>query len=476
MQVWHQADLTEAIRLANQPDKLLLVLITDTSDRTNQFEALFRDDVVCQTLGDAFVCLKLASATEEARLFGQIYTISTTPLLYIIKGGHPVHRQSELCSVTEFVKQLNCAKQTNVSPPSHVRHAAVTSPNTTSHTPRGVNIPEGSSQRPGTNSVSVSTSRPPNNPLDSHGSRTTVSLMTSCSLSELPSARTTSTLPASHHNSSLSSSKTNIPSTSALTHRHKTTSGVAKNDLHRSLVSPLPKAEPKQPMGIDSPITHLAIRLLDGSTLRAEFASSQTLHDLRHYITNHRTDSIVPYHLLQLYPRQQFTSAQDNQTLRELGLVPSSTLVLKPLAPEEITPVQRITQRTIHKVNESLACIWAFILWIWQYIFRFWRYLVGLVRGNHRHRHALGPTQAADSTNRGSAIRTHPSRLERLKRNQSTTHTPKEPSDRTVHSTAGNSVHASKIRKRSGIVSIHSLQDPTSDDDLSYNGNSTNMQ
>ncbi|KAJ1970128.1 hypothetical protein IWQ62_000168 [Dispira parvispora] len=476
MNVWHQADLSEAIRLARQPGKLLLVLITDTSDGTKQFEALFQDDVVRRTLGDTFVCLKLVSTTEEARLFGQIYTISTTPILYIIKGGLPVHRQSELCSVEELVKQLNYVKQTRTSPQPHIGNAAGTSPNAIPPIPSGINTREGHSQRPRTNSGSASASCSPSNPSDNHGTRTAISPVGSDGLPDLTSAKTTTIRATSHHNSSPASSQANIPSTSGLTHRRNTTPARAKYGPQRSLAPSPPVTEPKQPMGIDSPVTHLVIRLLDGSTLRAEFASSQTLHDLRHYIANHRTDSTAPYHLLQLYPRQQFTPAQDNQTLRELGLVPSSTLVLKPLAPEETTPVQRITQQTTHQVNEGMAHIWAFILWMWQCIFRFWRCLTGLMRGNHRQHHAADPAQAADPTGRDSVVHTHPTRLERLNQSQSHSHTPEVPSGRAVHPAVSGSVHASKIRKRSGIVTIHSLQDSTSDDDVSYNGNSTNMQ
>ncbi|KAJ1553577.1 hypothetical protein HK405_007518, partial [Cladochytrium tenue] len=70
----------------------------------------------------------------------------------------------------------------------------------------------------------------------------------------------------------------------------------------------------------------LSIRLFDGSTLRNRFKAEETLKDVRKYINNEA--KVSSFDIFLLYPRTLLTD--EAKTLKELDLVPSASLVLRP--------------------------------------------------------------------------------------------------------------------------------------------------
>lgn len=78
---------------------------------------------------------------------------------------------------------------------------------------------------------------------------------------------------------------------------------------------------------------HCAIqtRLLDGSTIRHRFSSSDTLRDVRAWVDENRGDSKEPYSfkvLLTPLPSKTIDATEEDKSLQELELAPSSTLIL----------------------------------------------------------------------------------------------------------------------------------------------------
>jgi len=80
---------------------------------------------------------------------------------------------------------------------------------------------------------------------------------------------------------------------------------------------------------------HLQIRLFDGSSVRASFLPSATVHrDLRPWIDRQRTDGKQPYNLKQVLtplPSHTISVVEEEQTLKDLGLGPASNLVMVPI-------------------------------------------------------------------------------------------------------------------------------------------------
>lgn len=80
----------------------------------------------------------------------------------------------------------------------------------------------------------------------------------------------------------------------------------------------------------------LQVRLFDGSTIRTRLPSKTTVaHDVRAWVDEARTDGKDPYTFkVILTPRPNRAidhAAEEDQTLQELGLTPSATLVLTPV-------------------------------------------------------------------------------------------------------------------------------------------------
>lgn len=76
----------------------------------------------------------------------------------------------------------------------------------------------------------------------------------------------------------------------------------------------------------------LSIRLFDGRALKHRFSSSDTLQQVREWVDTNRTDGDQPYTFFQTIPKKTFGAGEEQYTLRQLELTPSSTLILKPIA------------------------------------------------------------------------------------------------------------------------------------------------
>lgn len=97
---------------------------------------------------------------------------------------------------------------------------------------------------------------------------------------------------------------------------------------------------PQQPEAIQLPSRgggahcNLQIRLLDGSTIRGRFPSDAKLGtEVREWIDENRTDSDEPYTfriVLTPLPNKALEPSEEADSLLNLGLAPSSTLVLVP--------------------------------------------------------------------------------------------------------------------------------------------------
>jgi hypothetical protein len=85
---------------------------------------------------------------------------------------------------------------------------------------------------------------------------------------------------------------------------------------------------------------NIQVRLLDGSTIRSSFSSTTTLSEsIRPWIDASLRESLpassIPgytlKHLMPPGPARSFTLTEERETLSELGLLPSATLVLVPI-------------------------------------------------------------------------------------------------------------------------------------------------
>lgn len=83
-----------------------------------------------------------------------------------------------------------------------------------------------------------------------------------------------------------------------------------------------------------SDMTALQVRLFDGSTMRSRFKTNATLKDVRKWVDDTRHDGSLPYTFKQVLtplPNKNIDTTEESKGLGELGLAPSSTLVLIPV-------------------------------------------------------------------------------------------------------------------------------------------------
>ncbi|KAG6038544.1 hypothetical protein E4U41_004112 [Claviceps citrina] len=80
--------------------------------------------------------------------------------------------------------------------------------------------------------------------------------------------------------------------------------------------------------------TSIQVRLLDGSTIRSRFKTASPVRHLRQWVDAARTDGSTPYVLKQLLtpqPNRPIDDTEEDKSLGEVGLSPSSTLILVPI-------------------------------------------------------------------------------------------------------------------------------------------------
>jgi hypothetical protein len=111
------------------------------------------------------------------------------------------------------------------------------------------------------------------------------------------------------------------------------------------------------PSRSDGPHCNLQVRLLDGSRIRARFPSDQTLSEhVRKWVDENRTDGDDPYTfriLLTPLPNKAIEPAEESETLRNLGLTPSATLLLVPVV------------RAATAFERSGGFLWQGWDWVW---------------------------------------------------------------------------------------------------------------
>ncbi|AEO54833.1 hypothetical protein MYCTH_2297891 [Thermothelomyces thermophilus ATCC 42464] len=87
----------------------------------------------------------------------------------------------------------------------------------------------------------------------------------------------------------------------------------------------------RPPAGKQSEHCAIQVRLFDGSTIRNRFSSTDTLNDVRNWVNEARGDGKDAFTfkvLLTPMPSRTIDVTEENKTLRELELTPSSTLIL----------------------------------------------------------------------------------------------------------------------------------------------------
>lgn len=95
----------------------------------------------------------------------------------------------------------------------------------------------------------------------------------------------------------------------------------------------------------------MQVRIFDGSTIRSRFPSNQTLRtNVRAWVDGERSDGDIPYTFKQILapmPNRILSISEEEESLQDLGLTPSATLVMVPV--QGYTAAYSGDQGLIHK-------------------------------------------------------------------------------------------------------------------------------
>ncbi|PNP49518.1 hypothetical protein THARTR1_09840 [Trichoderma harzianum] len=115
-----------------------------------------------------------------------------------------------------------------------------------------------------------------------------------------------------------------------------------------------------------SEMASIQVRLFDGSTIRSRFKTASPLKEVRRWVDENRGEGNAPYTFKQVLtplPNKNIDATEEGKALGELGLVPSSTLVLIPVQ-KYSSAYSAAEQQQKSFFSKFLAMILGFFTWL----------------------------------------------------------------------------------------------------------------
>ncbi|KAL7916282.1 hypothetical protein GGI35DRAFT_29931 [Trichoderma velutinum] len=141
-----------------------------------------------------------------------------------------------------------------------------------------------------------------------------------------------------------------------------------------------------------SEMASIQVRLFDGSTIRSRFKTASPLKEVRRWVDENRGEGNAPYTFKQVLtplPNKNIDATEESKALGELGLVPSSTLVLISVQ-KYSSAYSAADQQQKSFFSKFLAMILGFFTWLLS--------LVGLGGGQREAARERGTSDATART------------------------------------------------------------------------------
>ncbi|KAM0307383.1 hypothetical protein ACHAPM_000096 [Fusarium culmorum] len=402
--MFYQGTLQEGISTAVSQQKLVLCFVADDSDESSQWETEFLADDTLRNLFEGHVLLRLEAGSDEAGFLAQIFPLPRTPTVVIIKNGELKEYITPGTSKQDFLRRIEAAFN-SASPATPAQAVQATPP----PQPVTSTAPEQTQT-----TVSSSTSENVRRILSERATRLQAQREENERKVKEERARTKerakaeaeagmNTDNARAHKAAEAVKKKRqqdqeerarilkrIEDDKAerrmrAEEREKQRRGSMKGgDVAASLVNaPETKLADSTKTG---GMTALQVRLFDGSTLRSRFKTNAPLKEIRQWVDENRNDGAQPYTFKQVLtplPNKNIDETEEDKAIGELGLSPSSTLVL--------IPVKKYTSAYDDDSQGIVSRIIGFILSIFSWIFSLFR------SGDERaHRESVGPTSSRE--------------------------------------------------------------------------------
>lgn len=395
--------LQEGISKALQEAKLVVCFVTDEEDESRTWENEFlTDEGVAPLIEKDAVSLRLKAGTQEAGYLAAIFPLPKNPTLVIIKNGELKEYISAGTSKEEFVRRVSGAFQAQAAagatPAAQSSSAPVAATAVTSETPSS------ESQTPGENTP-ASSSTPSSS--EQQGQPSIAAITQEAEVRRQAARKEREALEKRRREKEQEQqaqdpvkAKQNDAKKKAaqqLAERQRQAredrarvlkrieddraerkareeNSRAAREMERRAAAGEDVEEVTAAAGEPAPTgmsrkqhdqCALQARLFDGSTIRTRLPAKATLgRDVRKWIDETRTDGNQPYSfkvILTPLPNRSIDPAtEEDLTLEELGLAPSSTLVLAPV--ERAVPAYpSINAGLYNPVSHLIAAVLAFI-------------------------------------------------------------------------------------------------------------------
>ena len=340
--MFYDGDIQSGISVALQNGKSVVCFVTNHNSTSELWEKQWlRDKDVVDVLSRRAVLLRIDHTSEEFQQLSAVYPISEPPTLLIVNEGKVDLQVTNSVTEEEFKRGV-----LNSFPSAHGPQAL--------HEPGHI---ESDQSLPG-----------PSNPIPEFDAHAPTEQLSSSSIQTPatdPSAHKTSDKPPQPYPSSSDSSKNTQQETylhrqarqkrEALQERERIRALIEADKLERKARETRRRQEAEQEArqeatqrmeetdilkGLRTPSDtakscSIQCRLLDGSTIRSRFEATDTLqHAVRSWIDLNRTSDTTPYSfrlILTPQPSQPLDDSDEQKTLADLGLIPSSSLALVPV-------------------------------------------------------------------------------------------------------------------------------------------------
>ncbi|KAF4338487.1 UBX7 UBX (ubiquitin regulatory X) domain protein [Fusarium beomiforme] len=411
--MFYEGTLQEGISKAVSQQKLVLCFVTDESDESTQWENEFlTDDTLSDLLKEHAVALRLKAGSEEAGYLAQIFPLPRTPTVVIIKNGELKEYITPGTSKEDFLRRIQTAFSST---------SVASAPATTQPAPE----PEQTSPlQPQTETpVALEQNTPPTAaPSTSENVRRILAERAArLQAQKEENERKVKEERARTKEKAKAEAEAGMDTDNARAHkaaeavkkkkqqdqeeRARILKRIEDDKAERRL-----RAEQREKQKIDNlkggdiaaslvnapetklstaskagAITALQVRLFDGSTLRSRFKTTAPLREVRQWVDENRTDGSQPYTFKQVLtplPNKNVDETEEDNALGDLGLSPSSTLVLIPV--KKFTNAYDDSQGIFSKI---LASILSIFTWFF-----------GLFGGGDDHTGHRGPTSDAPAS------------------------------------------------------------------------------
>ncbi|WKT47921.1 hypothetical protein QSH57_012826 [Fusarium oxysporum f. sp. vasinfectum] len=356
--MFYEGTLQEGISTAVSQQKLVLCFVTDESDESTQWENEFLvDDTLSDLLKEHSIALRLKAGSEEAGYLAQIFPLPRTPTVVIIKNGELKEYITPGTSKEDFLRRTPAASEQQSTPPT-------AAPSTSENVRRILaeraarlqaqkeeNERKVKEERARTKEKAKAEAEAGMDTDNARAHKQAEAVRKKKQKDQEEKARILKRIEDDKAERRLRAEQ----------REKQKLDNLKGGDVAASLVSaPETKLSSTSKSGA---ITALQVRLFDGSTLRNRFKTTAHLKEVRHWVDENRGDGSQPYTFKQVLtplPNKNIDETEEDKPLGDLGLFPSSTLVLIPV--KKFTTAYDDSQGIVSRVI-------GFILGIFTWIF-----------------------------------------------------------------------------------------------------------